>query len=309
MRPSLRQLEYIVAVDRLGRFGLAASALNVSQPSLSAQIAEVEAELGLRLFHRSRSGVVATAQGAELIRRARRILREMEDLRAAASGGVPFGGRLRLGVLPSIGPYLLPGVVSALHRNHPELRILVREESTQWLEQGLKAGRFDLIISTPEDHPGTVQTRLFSERLWIAVARDDALARDVGPVRANDLRGRMFLTLDRGHRLSRIVYALASECGGVVSEEYEGTSLDGIRLMAASGAGVAILPEVYVRRQGEAGHETVLRPLVAAQASRDIALLQLGGGEEMAGTGLIAGALRQGAEALGIAGVRAGEET
>ena len=96
MRPSLRQLEYIVAVDRLGRFGLAASALNVSQPSLSAQIAEVEAELGLRLFHRSRTGVVATAQGAELIRRARRILREMEDLRAAASGGVPFGGRLRL---------------------------------------------------------------------------------------------------------------------------------------------------------------------------------------------------------------------
>jgi len=80
-------------------------------------------------------------------------------------------------------------------------------------------------------------------------------------------------------------------------------------LMAASGAGVAILPEVYVRRQGEAGHETVLRPLVAAQASRDIALLQLGGGEEMAGTDLIAGALRQGAEALGIAADSAGEET
>lgn len=300
MRPTLRQLEYITTVARLGRFGLAAEALNVSQPSLSAQIAEAEAELGLRLFHRSRSGATPTAGGEDIIRRAQTILRAVEDLRAAARSGTPFGGRLRLGVLPSIGPYLLPRVVSQLHASHPDLRLIVREESTAHLEDGLNAGRHDLILSTPEDHPNTLQTRLFTETLWIAVARDDALAAGGGPVRAQEMKGRNFLTLDRGHRLSRIVYALSSECGGLVSDEYEGTSLDSIRLMAASGAGVAILPELYARRQALHMSEVAVRPLAMENASRSIALLQPGRGPERSGTPLIAGALKAEARALGL---------
>ncbi|MCE6949729.1 LysR family transcriptional regulator [Cereibacter sphaeroides] len=301
MRPTLRQLEYIVAVARLGRFGLAAEALAVSQPSLSAQIAEVEADLGTRLFQRGRSGVQPTAAGAEVIRRAQKILREVEDLRASVTHGLPFGGRLRLGVLPSIGPYLLPGAIASIHRQHPDLRVAVREENTQGLEQGLRAGRFDMIVSTPEDHPNTRQLHLFGEKLWIAVARDDPLAASDGPVGVGDLRDRMFLTLDRGHRLSRIVHALASGCGGIVSDDYEGTSLDSVRLMAASGAGIAILPELYAREQAAIRRDVALRLLRAEGASRDIALIHPIG-EDGAGPDLVQAALREAVAALGLLG-------
>ncbi|WP_114966318.1 hydrogen peroxide-inducible genes activator [Alkalilacustris brevis] len=300
MRPTLRQLEYIVTVARLGRFGLAAEALNVSQPSLSAQIAEAEAELRVRLFQRSRAGVTPTAMGSEVIRRAQRILREVEDLRAITRGDTPFGGRLRLGVLPSIGPYLLPRMVSRIHEAHPDLRLVVREESTQNLEQGLKSGRLDMIISTPEDHPNTRQDHLFTETLWVAVARDDPLASESGPVGAAQLKDRVFLTLDRGHRLSRIVYALSSQCGGTVSDEYEGTSLDSIRLMAASGAGIAILPELYARQQAAVGAEVAIRPLQVSHSTRDIALIQLFQDIAAAGTSLIARALRDEAASRGL---------
>ena len=301
VRPTLRQLEYIVAVARLGRFGLAAEALAVSQPSLSAQIAEVEADLGTRLFQRGRSGVQPTSAGAEVIRRAQKILREVEDLRASVTHGLPFGGRLRLGVLPSIGPYLLPGAIASIHRQHPDLRVAVREENTQGLEQGLRAGRFDMIVSTPEDHPNTRQIHLFGEKLWIAVARDDPLAASDGPVAAGDLRGRMFLTLDRGHRLSRIVHALASGCGGIVSDDYEGTSLDSVRLMAASGAGIAILPELYAREQAALRRDVALRLLRAEGASRDIALIHPIR-EDEAGPDLVRAALREAVAALGLPG-------
>ena len=273
MRPTLRQMEYVVTVERLGRFNLAAEVLNVSQPSLSAQIALIEAELGIRIFERGRSGVHLTAQGEEFHRRAQRILREVEDLRQAMTGGIAFGGRLRLGVLPSLGPWLLPSVIRELHAQEPGLRVIVREESTQSLEQGLRAGRLDYVISTPEDHPNSRGVPLFQERLWLAVAPDDPLAAAKTPVLAEELKGRTFLTLDRGHRLSRIAYALAMECEGLVSDEYEGTSLDSILLMAASGAGVAILPELYARRQAMQRSEVAVRALAMEHASRSIALL------------------------------------
>jgi LysR family transcriptional regulator, hydrogen peroxide-inducible genes activator len=273
MRPTLRQLEYIVTVHRLGRFGLAAELLNVSQPSLSAQIAAVEAELGLRLFERGRGGVQTTAKGEEFILRAQKILSEVEDLRSHMAGETPFSGRLRLGVLPSIGPYLLPQVVKELHQLHPDLRIAVREENTRDLELGLKVGRFDAIISTPEDHPNTRQVRLFNESLWVAVALDDPLADPECAATAQALVGRQLLTLDNSHRLSRIVYALAAQIGGLVSDDYEGTSLDSILLMAATGSGVAILPALFAKRLAMYREEVIVKPLQIAGADRDIALM------------------------------------
>ncbi|WP_171122967.1 MULTISPECIES: hydrogen peroxide-inducible genes activator [unclassified Ruegeria] len=300
MRPTLRQLEYIVTVSRLGRFGLAADVLNVSQPSLSAQISAVEQELGLRIFERNRGGVHATAKGEAFISRAQKILAEVQDLRHAMTSDAPVGGRLRLGVLPSIGPYLLPQAIKKIHRDRPGLRIVVREENTRDLEQGLKAGRFDLIISTPEDHPNTMQQRLFNETLWIGVAVDDLLARDLHGVTAEDLRDRLILTLDQSHRLSRIVYALAAECGGVVSDEYEGTTLDSIVLMAASGVGVAVLPDLYARRQGIYRDEVRLRPLAIPNANRDIALLARRGEDDLPGRNILTKSLRAVARDMGL---------
>ncbi|NOD85778.1 hydrogen peroxide-inducible genes activator [Ruegeria sp. HKCCD6119] len=300
MRPTLRQLEYIVTVSRLGRFSLAAEVLNVSQPSLSTQIATVEQELGVRIFERNRGGIQVTAKGEEFILRAQKILAEVKDLRHAMSNDMPAGGRLRLGVLPSIGPYLLPQAIKQVHRIRPGLRIAVREENTLDLEQGLKSGRFDLILSTPEDHPNTVQHRLFNEPLWVAVAVDDVLARDLQGVSATDLQNRIFLTLDQSHRLSRIVYALAAECGGVVSDEYEGTTLDSIVLMAASGVGVAVLPDLYARRQGIYRDEVRLRPLSIANANRDIALLVRSSETPPPGQNVLTDSLRTSARSMGL---------
>ncbi|KIC45119.1 LysR family transcriptional regulator [Ruegeria sp. ANG-S4] len=300
MRPTLRQLEYIVTVSRLGRFSLAADVLNVSQPSLSAQIATVEQELGVRIFDRNRGGVQITAKGEDFIARAQKILAELQDLRHAMTNDAPTGGRLRLGVLPSIGPYLLPQVIKDVHHARPGLRVVVREENTRDLEQGLKSGRFDLIISTPEDHPNTTQERLFNEPLWVAVAVDDALAMDLQAVGAGDLQNRIFLTLDQSHRLSRIVYALAAECGGVVSDEYEGTTLDSIVLMAASGVGVAVLPDLYARRQGIYRDEVRLRPLSIPNANRDIALLARSAEAPLTGQNVLTRSLRSVARGMGL---------
>ncbi len=272
MRPTLRQLEYIVSVHQLGGFGLAAETLNVSQPSLSNQIAAVEADLGVRLFNRGRGGAQTTARGLEFVVRARRILAEVETLRSVMTSDVPFGGRLRLGALPSIGPYLLPQVMRSLHRDQPDLRVIVREENTMSLDEGIRNGRFDAIISTPEDHPNTWQRALFTEPLWVAVATDHPIAA-LESVGAADLAGQRLLTLDTGHRLARIVYGLAGQSGGTVSNDYEGTSLDSILLMAATGAGVAVLPDLFARRQAVHRDEVVVKPLTMQDAHRGISLM------------------------------------
>lgn len=274
MRPTLRQLEYIVAVAETGQVGLAAAQMNVSQPSLSAQLAEVESDLGVTLFQRGRAGAKITPVGEEIVRRARQILHELQDLRAAAHGGGIFQGRLRLGVLPSIGPYLLPGVVRRLHKEHPSFRLIVREESTRDLDEGLRSGRLDMIISTPEDHPGARKAHLFTERLWAAMALDHPIAQDREHVALTDLKGQTFLTLGAKHRLSHIVAGLAATAGGRVSDEYEGTSLDAIRLMAATGAGIAILPSIYAWTEARRGTDVSLHVLDDSAASRDIALIQ-----------------------------------
>lgn len=274
MRPTLRQLEYIVAVADCGQVGLAAAKLNVSQPSLSVQLAEVEADLGATLFQRGRAGAKITPLGEEIVRRARQILHEIEDLRAAAQGGGIFQGRLRLGVLPSIGPYLLPGVVQRLHREHPSFRLIVREESTRDLDEGLRSGRLDMIISTPEDHPGARVSPLFTEGLWVAVALDHPLAQKTTPIELADLSGQTLLTLGASHRLSHIVAGLSANAGGRVSDEYEGTSLDAVRLMAATGAGLAVLPSIYAATEARRGTDVSLHKLNDPAAQRDIALVQ-----------------------------------
>lgn len=274
VRPTIRQLEYIVTVADVGRIGAAAAKLHVSQPSLSAQLAEVEADLGVTLFNRDRRGATPTDEGREIVRRARLILRDMADLRAAASGVGAFQGRLRLGVLPSISPYLLPNVVKRLHSDYQDLRLVVREESTRDLDEGLRSGRLDLIISTPEDHASGLATHLFRERLWIAVALDDPLAKTATPISLAELTGRTFLTLGPQHRLSHIVAGLAGQVGGYLSDEYEGTSLDAIRAMAAAGVGVAILPEIYTKTEAQRGTDVQLRRINVARAQRDIALVE-----------------------------------
>lgn len=273
MRPTLRQLQYLVAIADLGRFGEAAKSLNVSQSSLSAQIAEMEDGLGVRLFERGRHGALLTPIGQEILGRARIILREVEELRSVArQGDAKLSGRVHLGVLPSIGPYLLPVAARQLHQKYPQLRLVVREERTVDLEDGLLNGRLDLIISTPRDHRTATSVNLFRERLWICAAPDDPLSQVRGPVTLSELAGKSLLSLGHGHRLSQLVNALAEQAGAVVSTEYEGTSLDAVRQMASMGAGIAVLPSLYALSEAQRDPEFVIRPFVHPDIHRDIAL-------------------------------------
>lgn len=293
MRPTFRQLEYIVAVADTARFGMAAEKLGISQPSLSSQIVEAETDLGVRIFNRGRHGAVMTQQGAEIVRRARRILHEMEDLRACVTGDGIFDGRLRLGVLPSIGPYLLPGVVRRLHVDHPNFRLVVREESTADLELGLRSGRFDMILSTPEDHPGTLQIPLFRETLWAAIPKDDPLAGETSPLPLASLAGRNLLALGSRHRLSGMVSEIAALANARVPDEYEGTSLAAILLMAAAGAGIAILPRLYAATDARRRDDIVLRRLDTPKAERAISLIQPAAFEARLGSDILASALSE----------------
>lgn len=274
MRPTLRQMQYLIAIADTGKFGDAARAVNVSQPSLSAQVAEMEAGLGVALVERSRRGALLTPAGEELVRRARVILREVEDLKAVAKlGRTELSGRLRLGVLPTIGPYLLPQITGDLRARFPALRLSVREERTVDLDEHLQAGLFDTVISTPEDHPDTDYAHLFAERLYACGPPDDELTQGEGPLRLEHLRGRQLLTLGQGHRLSEITQDLATAAGATVSSEYEGTSLDAIRLMSELGAGIAILPSLYALSEARRDRGLHIRLIDHPMARRDIALI------------------------------------
>jgi LysR family hydrogen peroxide-inducible transcriptional activator len=274
MRPTLRQLQYFVAVADAGRFIDAAERLNVSQPSLSAQIADMETEIGVVLFERGRHGVALTPLGADLVRRARLILRDAEDFRAAARRAEGrLAGRLQLGVVPSVGPYLLPDAAKRLHGMFPDLRLAVREERTVDLGIHLSDGRLDAVISASADHPGMRSMALFREDLWVSMSPDDPLARETDPVRLRDLEGRELLSLGQGHGLSQITQDLARLSGARVSLEYEGTSLDAIRQMAVMGAGLAILPSLYVASEARWDKDLVVRRIDHDGAHRDIALV------------------------------------
>jgi len=274
MRPTLRQLQYFVAVADTRRFGEAASRLNVSQPSLSAQISDMEGQLGTVLFERGRQGALLTPKGEALLSRCRQILRDVEELKAIALHEKDeLAGRLRLGILPTIGPYLLPLATRQLHRKYPDLLLIVREERTIDLEQHLHDGRFDAIISTSEDHKNVEDTFLFEEQLWICAASDDELAKTTEPVSLEDLEGRSLLSLGYGHRLNLIIRSIAIKAGSYVNSEYEGTSLDAVRQMAEMGVGIGILPSLYALTEARRDPDLIIRPINHDLARRRISLI------------------------------------
>jgi LysR family transcriptional regulator, hydrogen peroxide-inducible genes activator len=290
-------MQYLIAIADTGKFGDAARHVNVSQPSLSAQIAEMEASLGVQLVERSRRGAMLTIAGQELVRRARNILREVEDLKAVARfGRAELSGRLRLGVLPTIGPYLLPLAASDLHKRFPDLRLSVREERTVDLDEHLQAGEFDTIISSAIDHENVHHEVLFSERLYVCAPAEDPLSRGEGPVRLKDLKGHALLTLGQGHRLNAIIRELAAASGAAVSSEYEGTSLDAIRLMAEMGAGVAILPSLYALSEARRNKGLNARLIDHPLARREVSLIWRDTSPLAASLQGLAGPLRAAAE-------------
>lgn len=274
MRPTLRQLQYLVAIAETGRFGEAATRLNVSQPGLSAQMTTMEEELGVIVFERAPSGAILTPRGHEILKRARLVLRDVEDLKAVARHDESsLIGQYKLGVLPIVGPYLLPMAVRHLHAGFPDLRFTVREATTLDLEVNLHAGLFDTIISSAQDHAGVEHNRLFEESLWICIAADDPLALHKTPISLAELKGRRLLTLNEDYRLHRTVSQIADAAGAEISREYEGTSLDSLRLMAEMGAGVAVIPSLYALSEARRDPHLNIRRIDHALATHPISLI------------------------------------
>ncbi|MEM9027892.1 MAG: LysR substrate-binding domain-containing protein [Pseudomonadota bacterium] len=273
-RPTLRQLQYFVAVADHGAFGVAADTLAVSQPSLSKQLATMEAELGVILFERTSRRVKLTSVGEDLLPRARTILQQVRDFQSVARGAKGlFGNRLALGVLPSIGAYFMPHANRLLHKLYPELRLVIEEGSTAQLLEMLRDGRLDAVIGTPTNNPEFTSTDLFSETLWVCAAADDSVSVDAGPVDLTELADKPLLSLSAGFRLAEIVERLADLAGTYVSRDYQGASLDAVRQMAVMGAGVAVLPSLYALAEAVRDPSFVVRRIDHPEAAHPIALL------------------------------------
>ncbi|MFL4470652.1 LysR substrate-binding domain-containing protein [Tateyamaria armeniaca] len=273
MRPTLRQLQYFVAVADHNAFGAAANALAVSQPSLSKQLAIMEDELGAPLFERTSRRVTLTPLGRLLLDKARIILQDVREFRAVAQGSVGlFGDRLSIGVLQSIGAYFMPIANRRLHALYPDLRLVVQEGATVQLLEHLRAGKVDAVIGTPDNAPEFKSIPLFAETLWICAASDDPLSRSTSPVSASDLKGRPLLALSPEFTLADVVERLAAEAGAYVSRDYQGGSLDAVRQMAVMGAGIAVLPSLYALAEAVRDPEFVVRRIDHPLAVHEIVL-------------------------------------
>lgn len=272
--PTLRQLEYLVAVTDARHFGRAAAAANVSQPTLSQQIKALEARLGITLIERGDSPVQLTPVGREIAERARKLLISVADLRdLARRSKTGFAGTIRFGVTPTIGPYLMPSVVARLHRDYPDMRLHMREGIPDDQVAELRRGALDLVLSPLPVAGSDLEIEpLFREPLHLVAAPDDPLA-GKSLLRKSDLAGAGLLTLDRRHHFHRQAQQICEELGAEILMDYEGTSLDSLRQMAGSGLGLAILPELYLR--SEVGGEYMVRRLEVSDwtATRSIAAI------------------------------------
>jgi len=267
---TLRQLQYLAAVADLRSFRRAAEACHVSQPSLSAQVAEAEGALGVRLFERDRRGVLLTRAGEALLPRLRQVLLVAGDLvEAARRHADPRAGTVRLGVLPTIGPYLLPAAVPLLRAALPRLAIRWEEDRTAALVARVEAGELEGALLAAEADLGTLETVSVGEDPFVLAAPPDhPLARGAGPVRPADLRGAEVLLLDDGHCLRDQALEV---CGRARAREldFRATSLGTLVQMVAGGAGVTLLPSLAAAVEAARAGLT-LRPFAPPAPARTL---------------------------------------
>lgn len=272
-RTSLRQFGCLIALAEARSFRAAALRLGMSQPALSAQIRTLEQALGIVLVERRAAGAELTPMGREALTRIRAIMegaRALEDF--AAGARKTLSGRLTLGVSPTVGPYLLPHVVARLHRRHPDLRLSVREGAPADLERELLEGAHDAILAQlPLRGDALAVEELFRERLLLIVATDHPLA-TAGAVSPEQLAGLDVLTLDPRYRLREQVETVCETFGARLSQDYEGSSLDALRVMTGMNAGVAFVPELYARSEIRANGDVVALPLKGRALHRRIGL-------------------------------------
>lgn len=270
--PTLRQLEYFLAVAELRHFGRAAQSCNISQPTLSHQLRALEQRLGVILIDRGSNLPELTPVGREIAERAKRAMLEISDIRKLATRSRDhLAGIVRFGVTPTLGPYLMPAIIGALNAEQPDLRLYIREGIPAEQARDLVAGRLDMLVG-PQPIAGEDLEilPLFNEPLSV-VAPDHHPLVGKGQLQCTDLAGMQFLTLDHRHHFHQIVQTACARFGATILHDYEGTSLDSIQQMVGSRVGLAILPELYLRSEVGGDALVVRLPISDWSISRQIA--------------------------------------
>lgn len=269
---SLRDLEYVAAVAEERHFGRAAERCNVSQPALSAQIRKLEEALGLVLFERTSRRVLPTAGGEAVARQARAVLAEAQKLLAiAARGGHVdvLSGRLALGAIQTLGPYLFPAIIRPLREAYPHVTLVLSEGRTAENLEALRDGRLDAaLLSLPLDETGLTVAPLFEEPFLLACPIDHRLA-EADPLGPAELAGPEFLLLDEGHCLRD--QALAA-CAAGTGAGRHATSLETLRSMVAAGAGYTLMPWLSAREGVDPTGLVLVRRFTSDSPGREIAL-------------------------------------
>lgn len=257
---STRQLRYFEAVARLGHFGRAAEQCGVSQPALSMQISELEQQLGVSLIERRSKGVVLTEAGRDIAERARSILAALRDVSDfAASCRAPLSAPIRLGVIPTIGPYLLPQVLVALRARHPGLELAIRETQTRTLTAELLAGTLDLLLlALPIEHPDIETLEIATDRFLLAAPPDHTFGPRVRISPERIVNDRLLL-LEEGHCLRDQALAVCNLQPVGAMNTLGVSTLATVVQMVANGLGLTLLPEISIPHETAHGNVKLLR--------------------------------------------------
>ncbi|MCG5479939.1 hydrogen peroxide-inducible genes activator OxyR [Sinorhizobium alkalisoli] len=270
---TLRQMRYFDALATARHFGRAAELAHVSQPALSAQIMEMEEHLGVKLVERSRAGTFLTAMGEEVLAQVRAILADVDRLEESARQRPgTLEGRLRLGVIPTLAPYLVPQLIPHLRQRYPSIEIELKESLTDRLIADLGEGRLDAVIAAlPIDADGIITRSLFSDRFFMAVADNDRTVL-MSPLTEDQLDLSQLLLLEEGHCLRDQALAVCNTAGRRQLTSFGATSMATLLQMVANGMGMTLIPEIAV--PSEAARNAIrIVPFAAPEPARDVGLV------------------------------------
>jgi LysR family transcriptional regulator, hydrogen peroxide-inducible genes activator len=271
---NLRDLGYLVALAEHKHFGRAAEASFVSQPTLSTQIMKLEEELGVALVERTPRKVLLTEVGREIVQRAREVLNEVEQIKVIARRTLdPESGTLRLGIFPTLGPYLLPHVVPAIRDRFPRLELLLVEEKTETILRQIREGRLDAgILALPVHDQQLHVEKLFDEPFVLAVPESNPLAKH-GSIMFDDLADQNLMLLDEGHCLRDQALEVCQLAGAGEKSGFRASSLETLRQMVAANVGITLLPTLAVKPPvPQVGHVRLIQ-FRGTPPSRHIAML------------------------------------
>src|SRR6202046_4901573 len=268
---NLKDLKYLVALADTGHFGRAAQRTFVSQPTLSAQLKKLEEYLGVKLVERHPKNVQLTEVGKEIVARARRMLSEGDEIVALARNNTdPLSGKLKVALIPTIGPYLLPRIMQKLRKALPQLGLMLYEHQTEELLKRLKDGEIDLgILALPVDQDGLESRRLYREEFTVALPSDNPLVQKPS-IKASDLKGQPLLLLDDGHCLRDQALEVCSRIDVREAEDFRASSLETLRHMVVAGLGVTLMPELAVESPFGSQRGLVIRQFAKPAPARTV---------------------------------------